>query len=292
MIFSRHMISRRTHINKPLKDYIMVRSILNKTIFSISTAALLLISACGTDADLNMGSIEVRLHDAPVDYDEVNVFIERVEINNVDNEEGWIVIYEPNQEYDLLKLTNGAYEVLGNAELEAGTYPQIRLILSQNDHSVVIDGEKHDMKIPGGAQTGIKLQINAEIQGGIEYVLLLDFDASRSVVKTGQDSGPVDYLLKPVIRASNNAVTGNIGGTISPANARPAIYAISESDTISTTFADTLSGEFRLVSLEEGSYTISIEAREEGFESKTMEDVSVTIGETNDLGELELSTSG
>ncbi|MEX0780196.1 MAG: DUF4382 domain-containing protein [Balneolales bacterium] len=271
----------------------MIQSKLTKTIYTISTAALLFITGCdgiSTNSDTGMGSMEIRLHDAPADYDEVNVFVKRVEINNADEEGGWKVINEPNQKYNLLELTNGAYEVLGNAELETGTYPQIRLILSKDQNSLVVAGEEKDLFIPSGAQTGIKLNINAEINEGTEYVLLLDFDADRSVVVTGPPTDP-GYILKPVIRASNEAVTGNIGGAISPVDARPAVFAISGEDTLSTTYADTLTGEFRLVSLEEGNYTVSVNAREDGYETETIEDVPVTIGETNELNDIELTVS-
>lgn len=272
----------------------MIRSIFNKTMTVISTAAILLTIGCemdSTNADTEMGSMEVRLHDAPGNYEEVNVFVESVQINRTESDEGWVTINEPNQQYNLLELTNGAYEVIGEAVLEAGTYNQMRLILSREDNNVVIAGEEHDLFIPSGSQTGIKLNINAEIQDDITYVLLLDFDADRSVVKTGNDASPVNYLLKPVIRASNEAETGNIDGIVSPVDAKAAVYAINDTDTLSTTYANVESGEFRLVGLEEGSYTVSVEASEEGYETTNIEDVAVIVGETSDIGVIELETS-
>lgn len=272
----------------------MIRSLRNKAIAMISTAAILFTMGCdmgATNADSQMGSMEVRLHDAPGDYEEVNITVESVQINRTQSEEGWETISEPGESFDLLKLTNGAYEVIGNAELEAGTYPQMRLVLSRENNNVVIDGEVHDLFIPSGTETGVKLQINAEIQDDIEYVLLLDFDADRSVVKTGNEASPVNYLLKPVIRASNQAETGNIDGIVTPSESRAAVYAINGTDTLSTTFADEDNGEFRLVGLAEGNYTVSVNAREDGYEIKNIQGVNVTIGETNDLEEIELEES-
>ena len=133
------------------------------------------------------------------------------------------------------------------------TYEQIRLILNDKN-TVVIDGETFELFVPSGEKTGLKLNINAEIREGIQYTLLLDFDANKSVVKReNQDL----YNLKPVVRATNEAITGNVSGTVVPVDARATVYAIQESDTLSTTFADTVSGEFTLVGLEEGSYTVS-----------------------------------
>lgn len=246
--------------------------------------ALVLVTGCTMNSTPEMGSMQVLLHDAPADYDEVNVFIERVEINNTEGDEGWQTISEPNQSFNILELTNGVFESIADVELEEGFYPQIRLVVSRDQNSVVIDGEEHNLFVPSGAQTGIKLNVNAEIRQGIQYTLLLDFDALRSVVKTGRSAFP-GYLLKPVIRATNRALTGNIAGTVEPVDAKAVVYAIAEGDTLSTTFADTVSGDFLLVGLEEGTYDVTAEPRDEGYSESTVPDVDVTVGETTALEE-------
>jgi len=259
-------------------------------IFTVLTAALLF-WGCQSSTDSGTegtGTMLVKLHDAPVDYDEVNISIERVEVNNTESaEEGWIIISEPNEVYNILDLVNGEFEILANAELEAGTYKQIRLILD-NKNTVVIDGESFDLFVPSGVQTGVKLNIDAEIREGIEYTLLLDFDANRSVVKQG---GTSQYNLQPVIRATNEAITGNVSGTIMQAEARAAVFAVSGSDTLSTTFADLESGDFMLVGLPQGSYNVSVEAREDGFESALVNGVEVTLGDTHNMGNVELKSA-
>lgn len=241
-----------------------------------------------TGSESETGSMEVMLHDAPADYEEVNVFIERVEVNNIEEDTGWVEIGAPQQTFDLLELTNGAMAHLGTAELETGTYEQIRLILSSDGHNVVIDGEPHDMFVPSGEQTGIKLNINAEILPDINYTLLLDFDAARSVVERGTQQSGIEYLLKPVIRATNQAESGNIAGEVSPIEAEPFVYAIEADDTLSSTRADADDGSFTLVGLEEGSYTVAVEPTNEDYQSAVVSDVEVTVGETNDIGTIEL----
>ncbi len=263
---------------------------LNKFKLSLFLALGVGLFAYGCDLNSNTdnagtGTMQVKMHDAPVDFDEVNISVERVEVNRSGSGEGWVTISEPNEVYNILELVNGEFAVLADTELETGTYQQIRLILSDNN-SVVIDGETFKMTVPSGAQTGLKLNINAEIEAGVTYVLLLDFDAQRSVVKRGATS---EYNLRPVVRATSEAISGNIAGTVSPVEARAAVFAIAGSDTLSTTYADTETGEFMLVGLEEGSYTVSVEAREDGYDSASEEDVEVTVGETNNIGEIELS---
>lgn len=263
-----------------------------KTLIYTALMATLLFWGCestlNTETGSGTGSMLVKLHDAPVDYDEVNISVKQVEVNNTETDSGWVVISEPNETYNILDLVNGDMAVLADVELEVGTYEQIRLILN-DENTVVIDGVTNKLIVPSGEQSGLKLNINAEIKEGIEYTLLLDFDANKSVVKRGNQDV---YNLKPVIRATNEAVTGNITGTIQPANARAAVYAIQGSETLSTTYADTVSGEFTLVGLEAGSYTVSAAPREAGFETEAVDSVSVLVDDTIDIGEIELTASG
>jgi len=274
-----------------------MKNTLHERLSSISLLILfafsIFVTGCDTGTDAGTGTMTVEMADAPIDSaDAVNVTIERVEVNRVGSQDNWITLSEPQQTYDLLNLANGATAVIGSSALEAGTYPQIRLILSQDGHSVEIDGQVYDMFVPSGAQTGVKLNINAEIEEDIEYTLLLDFDASRSVVDAGSNN-QVPYLLKPVIDAKEKAITGNIEGTVDPATAEPVVYAIdnsgTEADTLSSTVANTESGYFKLIGLEEGAYDVSIDPRDDSYAIKNIQDVSVTVEQTNSLGTIQLS---
>ncbi len=267
----------------------MLQQRITGTLVAILVAIPLIFVGCDPAASGETGTMKVMLHDNPADYDEVNVFIEGVEVNNAEDDTGWVEIGTPQETFDLLELTNGAMEELGTEELEAGTYEQIRLILGSDGHSVVIDSVEHDLKVPSGAQTGIKLNINAEIEPDITYTILLDFDAHRSVVKAGNEQSGVQYLLKPVISATNQAVTGNIAGVVDPAEAEPVVYAIAGSDTLTSTQADTSDGSFTLVGLEAGTYTVSIDPTNDTYQSQDTTGVDVTVGETNDIGTITLS---
>jgi len=255
----------------------------------VITAVSVLIAGCddGTGSS-GSGTLTVEMTDAPIDSaDAVNVFIERVEVKR-EEDTTWTVINELQREFDLLELTNGATEVIGTTQLEPGLYPQIRLILSSDGHSVVVDGTVHDMFVPSGAQTGIKLNVNAEIEEDIEFIILLDFDASRSVVEAGQ-SGM--FILKPVVKATEKAITGIIDGVANPADARPVVYAIANSDTLASTIADTTTGEFRLIGLEAGTFDVSVNPRNDNFAEETVTGVEVTAGETTDVGTVDLSNT-
>ena len=191
------------------------------------------LTACGgggSGSSSSDGTLSLQLTDATTnDYKAVYVTITTVKVCVYDENEGeensWIVVAEPGGTYNLLELVNGVQEYLGITELEAGHYTQMRLMIgSTSDGEINILGENHpyanyvvdsadayhELKVPSGVQTGIKLVSGFDIYENQTTELILDFDASRSVVKAG-NSGK--WLLKPVIKVVGTTVatiSGNI----------------------------------------------------------------------------------
>ncbi len=253
-----------------------------------TVAALLLLfglSACDQGVD-NMGTMRVVMHDNPGDFEEVWVQVLRVEVNNLaDEDSGWTVISEPNESYDLLQLVNGNQAVLADTELETGTYRQIRLILG-DDNYVVIDGETHGLKTPSAQQSGLKLNIDAEILPGITYTLGLDFNVDKSIVDRGNAPVAQPYLLKPVIRAYAQAETGIISGTVEPYVEGTVVSTEVGGEEVSA-FVEEETGEFKLMGLPAGFYVITVDAGED-YDPVTVEDIEVVAGETTDVGVIDL----
>lgn len=254
-------------------------------------ATLFLLTSCDVaddgSIDSSKGTLQVYLTDAPGDYEAVWIDIEAVRIHvneeeDIDeDDEGWITISDDPMRVNLLELTNGEFEVLGETELEEGNYSQIRLILGE-DNEIVKNGVSHSLKTPSAQQSGLKLNVNTEIEGGEVYTLLLDFDASRSIVEAG-NSGK--FLLKPVIRTVEFAQTGAIEGDIEPAESLPWVYAIAGADTVAGTRADA-EGDFRLVGLLPGSYTVAINPSDENLQDEELLDVEVMASDTTDVGSI------
>ena len=88
--------------------------------------------------------------------------------------------------------------------------------------NVLLDGLTHPLEIPSGSRSGLKLNIQVTITGGVKYVLALDFDASHSIVVTGNGR----YMLKPVIKTVATAISGGLTGVVAPASTRPTVRAI------------------------------------------------------------------
>jgi len=239
--------------------------------------------ACSNDNnESGVSHLEVRMTDAPADYQEVNIDIQDVQINVSSSEDnGWTSLDVKKGVYDLLKLTNGLDTLLGKIDLPAGQVAQIRLILGSNN-SIKINDEVITLSTPSAQQSGLKLQVHSQLTEGVIYKILLDFDAARSIVSAGASG---KYILKPVIRSIVEAESGAIKGAISPVSAFPVIYAVAGSDTLASAFADQVTGKFLIKGLPANTYTIIIVPKT-GYQSATKENVAVTIGNLTDLGSI------
>jgi hypothetical protein len=252
-----------------------------KKFLFLGVISLIIIAIYGCDSDPKNAKLEVWLTDAPGDYKEVNVEIVAVEVHSEtgDQNSGWKSLDVDGGVYNLLELTNGLDTLLGTIELPAGNISQVRLKLG-NDNTIKVGDDIHELSTPSGQQSGLKLQVHTTLTEGITYKILLDFDVARSVVDKGNDT----YSLKPVIRTITEAQDGAIKGVVNPADATPAIYAITGTDTVATTYADE-AGKFLLRGLDAGSYNI-VFLPNSSYDTLTRENINVTIGNVTDMGEV------
>ena len=229
-----------------------------KTIIISTLLSLIILTSC-SDQSTNVdpveqnGRLKMYLVDSPSTLDSVIICVTRVEVHKSgsDSTSGWFVINDSTRYFDLLLLTNGASNVLGDTSLTAGKYTQIRLIIGNGSY-VIDQGVKHDLEIPSGSQTGLKLTHQFTIEPGKLYELILDFNVDKSIIITGNGR----YKLKPTIRVMPMVISGSIAGQVLPLDSQPTISTVYGTDTI-TTFTD-LQGFFKLIALPQGIYDVNI----------------------------------
>ena len=187
------------------------------------------------------GSLTLYLADATTNYQAVYVTVSEVQVCMSENDGagegedegapgeggGWITVAEPGQTYNLLELVNGVMAELGTTELETGHYTMLRMILGDHpdeaenllgyshpypNYIITGSGEEISLFVPSGYQTGIKLVSGFDIVADASTELVLDFDASRSVVKAGQSG---KYLLKPTIKVVDSISRADVNGAVS-----------------------------------------------------------------------------
>jgi hypothetical protein len=212
----------------------------------------------------------LSLADAPAcGYDAVNITVQKVRVHQsstaADGDAGWSeIVLTPTRRVDLLALTNGVLAELGQTQLPAGKYTQLRLVLASNDaahpfaNSVVpTGGSEVALTTPSGQQSGIKANIDIEIAANQLADFVVDFDACKSIVKAG-NSGK--YLLKPVIQVVPHFVSGVAGFVhTSLLSAGTGISLQQAGVAVKSTVADG-SGFFLLQPIAPGSYDLVITA--------------------------------
>lgn len=260
----------------------------NNKLFFLS---LILLTSFGCDNESNSNgasSISVRLMDEHANFDKVFVDIIDVMVkvnDNSDTDSGWQSLEAINTGvYDLLELTGGLDVLLvDNFQIPSGTLNQIRLILGDRN-SIVIDGDTFPLKTPSAQQSGLKIKVNETLEPNISYTFLLDFNVHKSVVIAGNSE---NINLKPVIRATVEALTGAISGNVTPIDVQTEVFAATATDTISSYTND--EGNFVIVGLFGGTYNVIVKPDEaSGLNPQTIENVEVTIGSTTDLGTINL----
>src|SRR6266852_6907570 len=221
------------------------------------------VAGCGSDGggSTQPGTLGVSMTDAPAcGFDAVNVTVSKVRLHQSDsaseNAAGWTdITLNPPRKINLLDLTdptqtNRALESLGETPLEAGHYTQLRLVLVPNTgsspfaNSVVLSAQPKNeiaLETPSAVQSGIKLIHQFDVGSGQRVDLLLDFDACKSIVKTGKGK----YILKPVIKVIPFVLNG-IEGFVDKTLPNVSVSAQVNGDIVRATVLNTVTGKFFL----------------------------------------------
>lgn len=240
---------------------------------ALVTVCLMALVTCGggggsrEDSTPSTGTLSISLTDAATtDYRAIYITVGQVAATKDGN--SWEDISTPNKTYDLLTLVNGVQQALGTASLPSGHYAQVRLILSATpDAATNMLGQPHpyanyfidrdntvrELKVPSGLQTGIKIVKGFQINANQTTELLIDIDASRSIVKAGSSG---QCLLAPTIRVL-------IGGEYATLQGNAGIEGVLVSGqvysagtiTIQSATVSSANGDYKLF-LEPGTYTV------------------------------------
>ena len=270
----------------------MIKRKLQRTGRLFCVAATLALAACGGGGGIGgtgapIGSLRFAVTDAPAcGYDQVNVTLQKVRVHQsataADTDSGWSeVVLTPEKRVDLLTLTNGVLEELGQTSLPAGKYTQLRLVLAANTpaaplaNSVVpTGGAETALDTPSAAQSGLKLNVDIDVPAGQLADFVIDFDACKSVVRRG-NSGR--FNLKPVIRVIPRLADAGLRvvGYVAPAIANTATQVSLQLNgvPVKATVPDA-SGNFVLYPVPVGSYDLVVTAA--GRATSVMTSVPVT----------------
>lgn len=234
---------------RTLKPHIMK---LTRILGISAVCAGLLMTACSKDKTPNArngSQASFYLTDEPGDFDAVFVDVQSIEVKT---DLGFQTVAVNKGVYNLLDFTDGNDTLLADAFIEGDSIKEVRLILGVNN-SVVVDGVTYELQTPSAQQSGLKVKYNQALESTTDYNLVLDFDAGKSVVLTGNGK----YILKPVIRIfAKEDVSSSISGVVMPDSLISRVEAIrNQTDTFGT-YTTVLTGEYKISGLSEGTYEV------------------------------------
>ena len=207
----------------------MTRSNFRVAPCALLVAAIAAIAGCGGGGSDGMqsktGILRLGITDAPVDQaDAVVVQFTGVELKPMGGA-AFSRDFPTPKTLDVLALQGTARALLLDGDsVPAGEYEWMRLKVNADpavrDSFVTIGGQECEMRIPSGAETGLKLVRGFTVGVGAVTDFTIDFNLRKSVVQPpGQraDAGTCNgqvYLLKPALRIVDNLQVGTISGTI------------------------------------------------------------------------------
>ncbi len=236
-------------------------------------------NACKKDNDETGASkVFIRMTDAPASYDAVYIDLQSVVITGDNGNE---VTTNVNAGiYNLLDFSNGLDTLIATGSLSSGKLEQVRLILGPNN-TIVVNGTSYPLSTPSAEQSGLKLQVHQTLTPGVDYALLLDFDAYKSIVQEGNGQ----YKLKPVIRTIDVAVSGSIKGAILPILQNVQVSATDGVNTYSS--VTDVNGKFLIKGVPTGTYAVTI-TPVIPLQPVTINNIVVTTGNISDVGTINL----
>lgn len=273
----------------------------------LSASIALLVGSCGGGGgggggSAATGTLNLALTDAPVDAaDEVVVEFTGVEIK-ASGGEIVDITYDTPRQIDLLALTGGVSEVIVDGQvLPAGQVEWIRLKVNatqggdpMDDSYIVIGGVIHELTIPSGAQTGLKLNRPITIPENGIASFTIDFDLRKSVHEAAGD-----YVLRPTLRLVDNSTDGALSGTVDLAAALcadpAAVYVFEgagvtpddvdgvDPDPVATASVDPVTGDYTVAFLPAGEYTAAFTCDAADDAPDTDDDAAVAFSGTTDV---------
>ena len=151
----------------------------------------ILLFACKKDAGYS--TLHIRMTDAPVALEEVNIDLIQVNVKFATDTTAWVALQTTPGIYNLLGLQNGVDTLIAQGSFPTQVVKEIRLVLGDSN-SIKSDGQTYPLTIPSGSESGLKIKVDKQLQANLETILI-DFDAALSV-KQETDG----YKLSPVLR--------------------------------------------------------------------------------------------
>ena len=223
----------------------MILSLIWTLVVSMILFALAGCSSGGGDSP-GSGRMSLSVTDAPVD-DASSVVVQFSGVAFKREGESAEVVQNlspSTRQLNLLEYQEGkAALLLDGVTMPAGKYEWVRLIVDaeqnvRDSYITLTTGEECELRVPSGAESGLKLNRGFTLPADGSVALTIDFDLRKSIHAPPGQQGSAEectqgYLMRPTLRIVDNANVGAIAGTIDSAlvtdTCLPKVYVFSGS---------------------------------------------------------------
>ena len=218
---------------------------------SLGMALCTVAAACGggSDGGGDTGILSLSVTDAPVDEARsVVVQFSGVAFKREGSAPEVVEDLTPTpRQIDLLQFQDGrAAVLLDGVILPAGRYQWLRLIVDNQpnvrDSYLVLDsGAECELRVPSGAESGLKLNRGFTLPADGSVALTVDFDLRKSIhAPPGQSGSGLDctqaFLMRPTLRlvddANVGAIAGRVDAALVTADCMPKVYVFDGADVV------------------------------------------------------------
>jgi len=219
--------------------------------FSAATISMALgLAACsgGGGGGIDTGRLSLAITDAPVDdASSVVVQFSGVAFKRAGAAQEVVQDLTPSpRQLDLLQYQEGrAVLLLDGVTLPAGDYEWVRLIVDnetgvRDSYITLTGGEECELRVPSGAESGLKLNRGFTLPADGSVALTIDFDLRKSIHAPPGQQGAAEactqgYLMRPTLRivddANVGAIAGHVAGELVTEQCLPKVYVFSGAGT-------------------------------------------------------------
>jgi len=250
-----------------------------KTILKIAipVAAILMLLLLGCKKENSSFSkgkqqLKVYLTDNPVNFQAVNINIQKVEVKiEVDSSgferEFWETLQIRTGIYNILNFRNGVDTLLAQGFVTSGEIKKLRITLGSGN-SVVVDNVTYPLTLKK-PEVMIDIDDISEINSA-SFKIHIDFDACGSIIRISNNQ----FELQPRIRTFDNDHDGRIEGKVLPKDAKAIVSVTANGQTL-IALPDGDDGEFKIRGIKAGSVDLEINAPAGGYRDTVIKNIRV-----------------
>ena len=292
---------------------------------AVLAGAMFAVAGCGgggSGSGESTGIVSLAVSDAPIhDAEKVCITFDAIEFHK--NGDTFTLTLMPAEKINLLDFQGDeAAPILIDEELPSGNYQWMRLAIDaqrnnnggmgdsgdpaicdgEGSYIVMNDGSVHNLYVPSGDQSGLKLNGGFNIPANGRIYLTADFDLMKSITAPpGQDP---DVKLRPTIRLVEINDAGTLTGTVAPErataeNCEPAVFVfnngvtpnpidgdiIDPEDPVATAMVNDINGDmseygYTVGFLHEGDYEVAFTCDGNTFEPVNGTPATIVARET------------